>query len=97
MSRRLGIEVGGHAYAGTRGIDAVEVSIDGGATWETAELSEQLPGDDVWRQWQYVYEANEPHEVVVRAIDGEGTTQPEDQSEAFPSGATGWVSKQVSP
>jgi len=42
------IEVAGHAYAGTRGVDAVEVSVDGGDTWRDAELSEPLPGEDVW-------------------------------------------------
>ena len=91
------VEVGGHAYAGTRGIERVEVSTDGGATWETATVSERLPGDDVWRQWRHVYRPDGAHEVVVRAVDGDGTTQPRDRSEAFPSGATGWVSKEITP
>jgi hypothetical protein len=39
-----GIRVGGHAYAGKRGISAVEVSTDGGETWSEATLSEPLPG-----------------------------------------------------
>jgi DMSO/TMAO reductase YedYZ molybdopterin-dependent catalytic subunit len=90
------VELAGHAYAGTRGIDRVEVSTDGGVTWQDAELSEPLPGDDVWRQWRYEFEPDGTHEVVVRAVDGEGTVQPEDRSESFPSGATGWVSKTVS-
>ncbi|WP_254768073.1 molybdopterin-dependent oxidoreductase [Salinilacihabitans rarus] len=89
------VEVAGHAYAGTRGIESVEVSIDAGETWRDAELSDPLPGDDVWRQWRYEFEADGTHDVVVRAIDGEGTLQPEAPSEAFPSGATGWVSKTV--
>ena len=89
------IEVAGHAYAGTRGISAVEVSVDGGETWTDTELSEPLPGDDVWRQWRHVFEPDGTHEVVVRAIDGEGTMQPREQSESFPSGATGWVSKSL--
>lgn len=38
------VELGGHAYAGTRGIDRVEVSIDGGETWNEAELTDPLPG-----------------------------------------------------
>ncbi|MFB6250369.1 MAG: molybdopterin-dependent oxidoreductase [Halobellus sp.] len=91
------IEVAGHAYAGTRGIENVEVSTDGGANWEDAELSEPLPGTDVWRQWKHVYQAESKHEVVVRAIDGTGTVQPKEQSDAFPSGSTGWVSQTVSP
>ncbi|WP_265110557.1 molybdopterin-dependent oxidoreductase [Halosolutus halophilus] len=91
------LEVAGHAYAGTRGIERVEVSTDGGDTWADAELSQPLPGDDVWRQWRYVFEQEGVHEVVVRAIDGTGERQPEERSEAFPSGATGWVSKTIAP
>ncbi|MFB6303450.1 MAG: molybdopterin-dependent oxidoreductase, partial [Haloferacaceae archaeon] len=91
------IEVGGHAYAGTRGIERVEVSTDGGATWTAADLSDPLPGDDVWRQWRHAYVPDGPHEVVVRAVDGTGTVQPRDRSKAFPSGATGWVSRSVEP
>ena len=90
------IQVGGHTYAGTRGIDRVEVSTDGGETWADAELSERLPGTDVWRQWVFTYDSpGETHEVVVRATDGTGTLQPKNRHQAFPSGATGWVSKSV--
>jgi len=92
------IEVAGHAYAGTRGIERVEVSTDGGETWNDATLSAELPGDDVWRQWVYRYDPPaESHEVVVRATDGTGELQPRERKEAFPSGATGWVSKRISP
>jgi DMSO/TMAO reductase YedYZ molybdopterin-dependent catalytic subunit len=91
------IQVGGHAYAGTRGIQRVEVSTDGGETWDDATLSEPLPSEDAWRQWEYTYEADQPHEVVVRATDGEGDLQPEEESDSFPSGPTGWVSRRVEP
>ncbi|WP_435347641.1 molybdopterin-dependent oxidoreductase [Haloarchaeobius sp. HRN-SO-5] len=89
------VEVAGHAYAGTRGIQRVEVSTDGGDTWADAELSEPLPGEDVWRQWRYEFAGDGTHEVVVRATDGTGTLQPEADSNPFPSGATGWVSRTV--
>jgi len=89
------VEVAGHAYAGTRGISAVEVSTDGGASWTDAELSEPLPGEDVWRQWRHEFEADGSHEVVVRAVDGNGDIQPRKESGSFPSGATGWVSTTV--
>jgi DMSO/TMAO reductase YedYZ molybdopterin-dependent catalytic subunit len=89
------VEVAGHAYAGTRGIKRVEVSTDGGNTWQDADLSAPLPGEDVWRQWRHEFNPDGTHEVVVRAIDGEGTLQPEDRSESFPSGATGWVRKTI--
>ena len=90
------ITVGGHTYAGTRGISAVEVSTDGGETWADATLSKRLPGDDVWRQWAYEYESpSEAHEVVVRAREADGTLQPRERSNAYPSGPTGWVSQEL--
>jgi DMSO/TMAO reductase YedYZ molybdopterin-dependent catalytic subunit len=92
------VEVAGPAYAGTRGIERVEVSVDGGATWTDADLSDPLPGDDVWRQWVYRYDPPDgAHEVVVRATDGLGTLQPEDEKRAYPSGPSGWVSKTIEP
>lgn len=89
------IEVGGHAYAGTRGIDRVEVSTDGGETWTDAELAEPLPGRDVTRQWRHRYAADDTHEVVVRAVDGTGQLQTEQPRDQFPSGAAGWVRRTV--
>ncbi len=95
--------VGGHAYAGTRGISRVEVSIDGGESWQDAELSEPLPGSesaegrarDAWRMWRFEYEKPESHEVVARAYERDGTLQTREESEAFPRGATGWVRRPV--
>ncbi|GAB7094021.1 hypothetical protein JCM30237_11730 [Halolamina litorea] len=104
------VRVGGHAYAGTRGIDAVEVSTDGGDSWTEATLSDTLPGPtpigeeepeatgeaaDAWRMWRHEYEQSGEHEVVVRAIDGTGEVQTETEQDGFPSGATGWVRKTV--
>lgn len=120
-SRGGTITVGGHAYAGLRGIQNVEVSTDGGETWNDAELSDTLPGTvpvddgsatptesatatadseeamDAWRMWKYEYEATGKHEVVVRATDGTGALQTEEDRDAYPSGATGWVRKTVTP
>jgi hypothetical protein len=105
------VRVGGHAYAGTRGIERVEVSTDGGDSWATAALSDPLPGavdaatgeslrdeaEDAWRMWEYTYEATDSHEVVVRAVDGTGSLQEETKRSAFPRGPTGWVSRRVDP
>ncbi len=92
------VTIGGHAYAGTRGISTVEVSTDAGATWTDAELTDPLPGvagvdraRDAWRMWKHEYNRDDEHEVVVRAREADGTLQAETESEAFPSGATGWV------
>ncbi|WP_435318415.1 molybdopterin-dependent oxidoreductase [Haloarchaeobius sp. TZWSO28] len=89
------IEVAGHAYAGTRGVDRVEVSTDGGDTWTDAELSAPLPGEDVWRMWRYAFTPDGETEVVVRAVDGTGAVQSKEYSQSYPSGASGWVRKRV--
>ncbi|WP_323190122.1 molybdopterin-dependent oxidoreductase [Halostella sp. PRR32] len=89
------VRLAGHAYAGTRGVQTVEVSTDGGDTWAEAALSEPLPGDDVWRQWSHEFTPSGTHEVVVRAVDGNGDVQPEERSDSYPSGPTGWVSRTV--
>ena len=87
----------GHAYAGARGVDAVEVSTDGGGTWAEATLSEPLPDPDTARQWTYAFDpaAVRNGEVSARTIDGEGTVQPEARSEPFPDGATGWARRSL--
>ncbi|WP_232702541.1 molybdopterin-dependent oxidoreductase [Halobacterium wangiae] len=102
------VTVGGHAYAGTRGVSRVEVSPDGGETWREAELSPRLPGAhgehgsqlremarDAWRQWRYKFTASGEREVVVRTVESDGTVQPRERSAAKPDGASGWVSERV--
>jgi DMSO/TMAO reductase YedYZ molybdopterin-dependent catalytic subunit len=89
------IELAGHAYAGTRGINRVEVSTDGGDSWTDAELSAPLPDEDVWRQWRYTFESEGSHDVTVRAIDGDGTLQIEEETGSSPDGAAGWVERTV--
>lgn len=92
------LQVGGHAYAGTRGIRTVEVSTDGGEHWEEATLGPRLPDADVWRQWKYDWRpAADEVTVVVRAIDRLGELQPREESQPYPSGATGWVTKSILP
>jgi hypothetical protein len=68
------VELGGHAYAGTRGISKVEVLPGSGSDWREAELSQPLEGDDVWRQWRYEWKppGEGIYTLVVRATDGEG-------------------------
>src|SRR5919112_5665639 len=84
------VPVGGVAWAPHRGIDRVEVSTDDGETWNDARLAAQLDAD-VWRQYVYDWEP-EPGEYVlkVRATDGEGETQTEEEAAPHPSGATGY-------
>jgi len=94
------MELGGHAYAGTRGVSTVEVSTDGGDSWTEASLSDPLPGDprDAWRQWVHRYDPPDgTHVAVVRMYDAEGNVQPREQSNPFPSGASGWVRETIRP
>jgi len=89
------VRVGGHAYAGTRGVSAVEVSV-GGGEWQEATLSDPLPGQDVWRQWKHEFDDEEgSQEVVARVIEDDGTVQPEEATGPFPTGPSGWVSRTV--
>ena len=85
------VRIGGVAFAGDRGISRVEVTTDGGATWNDAELSDPL-SDLTWRLWIYDHHPREQgiQRLAVRATDGTGVLQPETEQETLPDGATGW-------
>ena len=88
------VAVAGVAWAQHRGIDKVEVRVDGGA-WQTARLAD-VPSIDTWRQWVWEWDATPgSHTLEVRATDRAGVTQPEKRRTPFPSGATGWHSTAV--
>ncbi|MEO7982424.1 MAG: sulfite oxidase [Sporichthyaceae bacterium] len=88
------VAVAGVAWAQHRGIDKVEVRVDGGR-WKTARLA-GVPSTDTWRQWVWEWDASSgPHDIEVRATDATGATQPEKRAAPFPSGATGWHSTAV--
>jgi len=86
--------IAGIAYAGDRGIQEVEFSVDGGQTWQTAELTEPAAGVDAWVRWQsrFTIAAGAELTLVARATDGSGVQQPEGFSLAQPDGAAGWNS-----
>jgi len=86
--------IAGIAYAGDRGVSAIEFSSDGGESWQPADLIEPQQGSDAWVRWQGTFElaAGEEATLVARAIDGTGTLQPEPFSLAQPDGAAGWNS-----
>lgn len=83
------VPIAGVAWATHRGIESVEVSIDGGP-WRTARLGPDV-GIDYWRQWVLDWPA-EPgsHTLRVRAVDGTGAVQTGEQTPPDPDGATGW-------
>ena len=84
----------GVAWAQHRGIEKVEVRVDGGS-WHEARLAE-VPSADTWRQWVWQWDATPgSHTLEVRATDSDGRTQPERRADPYPSGATGWHSTSV--
>jgi DMSO/TMAO reductase YedYZ molybdopterin-dependent catalytic subunit len=80
--------IAGVAWAQHRGIEAVEVSIDG--SWYQAKLASQ-DTIDTWRQWYYVWDATPgTHTLMVRATDKTGHTQTAQVHGPEPNGATGY-------
>jgi sulfite oxidase len=73
-----GFRVTGYAVAGeARGVARVEVSADGGWTWQDARMGEQK-GDFRWRLWEAELKAAPgPALVCVRATDTAGIRQPD--------------------
>jgi DMSO/TMAO reductase YedYZ molybdopterin-dependent catalytic subunit len=85
------VAVAGVAWAPSRGIAAVEVSVDNGP-WHQAKLA-ATDGIDTWRQWMWAWDAHPGlHQLQVRATDNTGATQPSLRAQPFPSGASGWDS-----
>jgi DMSO/TMAO reductase YedYZ molybdopterin-dependent catalytic subunit len=87
------VTVAGIAWAQHRGIEAVEVNVDG--TWHHATLAAQ-DTIDTWRQWYYRWQATAgQHTVQVRATDKTGHTQTAVSHRPEPNGATGYHTIQV--
>jgi len=85
--------IAGIAWAQTRGIDKVEVRVDGGE-WQLAELSTEV-NPVTWRMWQLAGRLQPGlHRADVRATDKTGYTQTQDRVAPIPDGATGWHSVQ---
>jgi DMSO/TMAO reductase YedYZ molybdopterin-dependent catalytic subunit len=88
-------QVAGVAWAQHKGIDAVEVRVDGGR-WHQARLA-AVPGIDTWRQWVWDWDAAPGnHTIEARATDATGYTQTALQAPPEPNGATGYPSVAVS-
>ena len=71
------VTIQGVAWAGETTVAKVEVSADGGRSWDTARLlGEEQPY--AWRQWQHIWKADQAGAVVIvcRATDAQGEPQP---------------------
>lgn len=71
------VMIQGVAWGGEARVANVELSMDEGKTWETAQLLGETQSY-AWRQWRYIWPAKEPgtFTVVCRATDDRGATQP---------------------
>lgn len=86
----------GIAWAGARGIKRVELSADGGQSWQPAQL-EGVLGPLAWRRWQTALQLPPgSHAIAVRAVDGTGTVQDAEHRDPHPSGASGYHQIHVS-
>jgi len=84
------VQFGGIAFAGSRRINGVELSWDGGRSWQPAVLQAEF-SPYAWRFWQLTTNLAAGHyNVSVRARDGEGTLQTSKTSGTLPNGADGY-------
>lgn len=88
------VPVAGLAWAQDRGIEKVEVRVDGGP-WQETELAVEDTVNS-WRQWVYQWEADSGnHTIEVQATDKTGYTQTAQQASIAPNGSTGLDSVNV--
>jgi len=87
------VTIGGVAFAGDRGISAVEVRMDGGA-WRPALLSLPSLSNLTWVLWtlSLASPASGSHKIEARAVDGTGVPQDATPAPPFPNGAAGYDS-----
>lgn len=81
----------GSAFAGSDPIASVEVTTDGGATWEPAELT-YAPGPDRWTLWRFPWTPPSRGDVTIQArctTVGGVTSQPESRSSVPKAGFDG--------
>jgi DMSO/TMAO reductase YedYZ molybdopterin-dependent catalytic subunit len=67
----------GAAYGGEKEVEKIEISLDGGGSWQVAEFIGPRESY-AWRQWQMLWEVSTPGEytIMARATDAEGNKQP---------------------
>ncbi len=88
-SRRGTVVIAGVAWAQHRGIEKVQVRIDGGP-WRDATLGASA-GIDAWRQWLLRWHARPGHHTAaVRAVDDTGAVQTSRHAPPAPNGSSGY-------
>lgn len=75
-------QIKGVAFGGINAVKGVEVSVDGGKTWQAARFVGPDMGRYAWRQFVLpVKLAAGAHTIACRATDAQGNVQPEGHSE----------------
>ena len=78
------VEIRGYAIAYGRQIARVEVSVNGGETWERAPFADDEVVPDAWRRWTATVDLPAGrHELVVRAVDDAGQSQPSEVEQVW--------------
>ena len=86
------VALAGVTFAGDRGIDKVEVSLDDGKSWLEAQLKPAL-SHNAWNLWVLRTDAQVgTYPIKVRATDGSGELQSAQVRDPLPDGATGYHS-----
>ena len=89
--------IGGVAYGGRYGISKVQVSMDGGKSWQDADMKKPL-SKWAWALWSYQWKPEKEGEYTIQArgFDRSGKVQGTEapkgslfRSRAFPDGARG--------
>ena len=85
-------ELAGLAFAGDRGVRLVEVSLDGGDSWQPATIvANPSPQNLSWVLWHLPWKpAPGTYTLLVRATDGTGVLQTSTHAPTLPDGASGW-------
>jgi DMSO/TMAO reductase YedYZ molybdopterin-dependent catalytic subunit len=84
--------LGGVTFAGARGINKVEISLDDGKTWEDALMKPAL-SQNAWNLWVLRKSlAPGTYLVKARAVDGNNDVQTSEEADPLPAGATGYHS-----
>ena len=84
--------IGGFAVSAADGISKVEVSTDGGVTWNAAQLRTPKDPRLTWVIWTFAWTppGGGVYRVVARAYDGNGAVQSSAVEPPFPNGASGY-------
>ena len=90
------ITIAGVAFAGTRGIQAVEYSTDAGRSWTPADFKPPL-SELTWVTWRTTWSppSEGSYTLKVRATDGTGSKQDPTKAMSYPDGASGYHTVRV--